>query len=66
MDGDGPGISDLVTMGIALAACLVVFFGLGWLVDLRLGTFPGFALVGLLVGIVVAGFYFYKQSKRFM
>jgi len=66
MDGDGPGTSDLITMGIALAACLVVTFGLGWLIDLRLGTFPGFALAGFLLGIVTDGFYVYRQSKRFM
>lgn len=66
MDGDGPGTSDLITTGVALAACLIVGFGLGWLVDLKLSTFPGFALVGLLLGVVAAGFYFYRESKRFM
>ncbi len=66
MNGDGPGASDLITMGVTLAACLVVGFGLGWLVDAQVGSFPAFALVGLLLGIAAAGVYFYRQSKRFM
>lgn len=66
MTSNGPGVSDLITMGLTLALCLVLGFGLGWLVDLALGTFPATALVGLLLGIVTAGFYFYRQSQRFM
>lgn len=66
MSGDGPGASELITMGVTLAACLVVGFGLGWLVDLRFGSFPGFALLGLLLGTAAAGVYFYRQTKRFM
>lgn len=52
-------------MGATLATCVVAGFGLGWLVDLSLGTFPGFALAGLAVGIVAACFYFYKVFKRY-
>ncbi len=66
MTGNGPGASDLITMGVTLALCLVVGFGLGWLVDLAVGSFPAVALLGLLPGIVAAGFYFYRQSQRFM
>ncbi len=62
----GPGLGDLLSMGMTLAMCLVAGFGLGWLVDLPLGTFPVFALVGLLLGVVAACLYTYKLFQRFM
>ncbi len=52
-------------MGTGMAACVVAGFGLGWLVDLPFGSFPGFALVGLGLGIVAACYYVYKLFKRF-
>jgi F0F1-type ATP synthase assembly protein I len=64
--GDGPEIGDLLGMGASIAGCLVVGFGIGWLVDLGTRTFPAFALVGLLMGIISAGFYVYGQFKKFM
>jgi hypothetical protein len=61
----GPGLGDLLSLGMTLALCLVVGFGLGWLADLPGGTFPIFALVGLALGVVAACFWFYKIFKRF-
>jgi F0F1-type ATP synthase assembly protein I len=52
-------------MGLTLATCVVVGFGLGWLADNAFGTFPGFALAGLAVGVVAASLYFYKVFKRY-
>ncbi len=52
-------------MGLTLATCVIVGFGLGWLLDLPFATFPGFALVGLLAGVVAASVYFYKTYKKF-
>lgn len=66
MDSGGPGLGDLLSMGVTLASCLVVGFGLGWLADRPLGTFPAFALAGLALGVVAACAYFYKQFKRYM
>jgi F0F1-type ATP synthase assembly protein I len=63
--GDGPGLGDLLSMGVSLALCVVAGFGLGWLVDLGTGTFPVFAMVGLLLGVVAASLYAYKMFKRF-
>lgn len=48
-----------------MAACVVAGFGLGWLVDSFLGSFPGFALAGLGLGIVVASWYVWSILKRF-
>ncbi|HZZ51919.1 MAG TPA: AtpZ/AtpI family protein [Pseudonocardia sp.] len=64
--GGGPEISDLLGMGTSIAGCVVAGFGLGWLVDLALGSFPVCALVGLLLGVIAAGFYMYGQFKKFM
>lgn len=66
MAGGGPDLGDLLSLGVTLASLLVVGFGLGWLVDAQLGTFPGFALAGLALGVVAASAYFYKLFKRYM
>jgi F0F1-type ATP synthase assembly protein I len=63
--GDGPGLGDLLSMGVTLALCVVAGFGLGWLLDLATGTFPAFAMVGLLLGLVMASLYVYKLFKRY-
>lgn len=65
MTSGGPDLRDLASMGIALATCVVAGFGLGWLVDLPLDTFPGFAMLGLALGVVAACIYFYKMFKRY-
>ena len=65
MSNSGPELGDLLSMGLSLATCVIVGFGLGWLVDLGFGSFPGFALAGLGLGIVAAGVYFYKVFKRY-
>lgn len=65
MNATGPELGDLLSMGLTLATCVMLGFGLGWLADLPGGTFPGFALVGLLLGVIGAGVYFYKVFKRY-
>lgn len=55
-----------MSMGVTLATCVLAGFGLGWLVDQPFRTFPGFALAGLGLGIVAAGFFMYVQFKKFM
>lgn len=66
MKSDGPGLGDLASMGVTLATCVLAGFGLGWLVDQPFGTFPGFALAGLGLGILAAGAFIYVQFKKFM
>lgn len=65
MDASGPELGDLLSMGLTLATCVIVGFGLGWLVDFWADSFPGFALAGLLAGVVAASVYFYKTYKKF-
>jgi F0F1-type ATP synthase assembly protein I len=64
--GGGPELGDLLSLGLTLAGCLVVGYGLGWAADQFTGTFPVFALVGIAVGIAAACTYFYKTFKRYM
>lgn len=66
MSTSGPELSDLLSMGLTIALCLVAGFGLGWLADLPMETFPAFSLAGLGLGVVAACFYVYKLFKRFM
>ena len=65
MAGSGPELGDLLSMGLTLALCVVVGFGLGWLGDLATGTFPLIAMVGLALGVALAVVYVVKQFKRY-
>lgn len=64
--GGGPQMSELVGLGLAITALLLVFPGLGWLLDSVLDSFPAFVLVGFAIGIGAAGTYTYLQFKKFM
>jgi F0F1-type ATP synthase assembly protein I len=66
MSGRGPGLGDVFTIGIALAANLVVGFAIGWGVDLLTGTFPVFAFVGFGFGLITAGVTVFRLSRRYM
>lgn len=66
MNNEGPNLGDLLSMGVTLAGCVVVGFGLGWLVDRPLGAFPGFAFAGLGLGVFAACVVVYQQFKRYM
>ena len=65
MAGSGPQLGDLLSMGMTLALCVVVGFGLGWLGDLATGTFPLIAMIGLALGAAAAAVYVVKMFKRF-
>lgn len=66
MAADGPQLGDLLSMGLTLAGCLAVGFGLGWLGDRAFGVFPALTLVGLALGIAAACVYAYKLFQRYM
>jgi F0F1-type ATP synthase assembly protein I len=63
--GSGPELGDLLSMGLTLALCVVLGFGLGWLGDLATGTFPLLAMLGLALGVAMAVVYVVKQFKRY-
>ena len=65
MAGSGPELGDLLSMGLTLALCVVLGFGLGWLGDLATGTFPLLAMLGLALGVAMAVVYVVKQFKRY-
>ena len=65
MPASGPELGDLLSMGLTLALCVILGFGLGWLGDLATGTFPLLAMVGLALGVALATVYVVKQFKRY-
>ena len=65
MASSGPQLGDLLSMGMTLALCVLAGFGLGWLGDLVVGTFPLIAMIGLALGVAVAAVYVVKQFKRY-
>lgn len=52
-------------MGLVIALLLVGALGLGWLADSVLNTLPVFTLVGLALGIVLAGRYTFVEFRKF-
>jgi hypothetical protein len=52
-------------MGVVIALLLVVALGLGFLADRLLNTLPILTLVGLVLGIVMAGRYTYVKFRSF-
>lgn len=64
--GNGPDLSDLLSFGMATAACLVAGLALGWFVDAELDTLPVFTLFGLAVGIVATCLYVYAKLKKYL
>jgi F0F1-type ATP synthase assembly protein I len=65
VDSSGPELGDLLSMGLTLALCVIIGFGLGWLGDLATGTFPLLAMIGLALGVVLATVYVVMQFKRY-
>ncbi len=62
--GEGPTGTDLIGLGVLLAAVVVVPLVVGAFVDGALHTSPLFILVGLLLGIVGAVLVIYTRFVR--
>ena len=54
---------DLIGLGGLLVGSVVVFTGLGLLLDGALGSSPAFTLSGVALGIVVAGVGFWFRIR---
>jgi F0F1-type ATP synthase assembly protein I len=52
-------------MGLVSALLLVVALAAGWAADSWFHTLPIFTLLGLLVGIGLAGRYTYSEFRKF-
>lgn len=59
-----PGWSSLLGLGAVTALLLVIGLALGWLADKFLHTLPIFTLVGLVLGIALAGRYTYVEIRK--
>jgi F0F1-type ATP synthase assembly protein I len=59
--GEAYGLSAL---GITFGAAVVVFTGIGWLLDRWLGTIPVFTIVATLVGAVLGFLSVYFRIRR--
>ncbi len=57
-------LGPYMTLGIQLAAAVVVFFLIGWWLDTHYGTSPTFRIIGLLVGSVGGMIKFLKSATE--
>jgi F0F1-type ATP synthase assembly protein I len=58
------GWSDLLGMGLVVAAAVAAGIGLGLVVDAVAGTAPVFLLVGLLLGVIGAVGYTVSKFRQ--
>lgn len=70
-DDDGPGrrgrstAFQFLQLGTTNAIILMIWFGIGLLVDERLRTLPIFLMVGLLAGIGSCVYVTYRMMSQF-
>jgi len=53
-----------VSIGMTFAGAIVMFMGLGWLVDRWLGTLPLFLVAGALGGAVLSFIWVFQKLKQ--
>lgn len=56
-------MSPYLTVGISLAGAMLVYVGLGYLVDRWLGTSPTYLIVGSVAGMVSFFVQLYRLTK---
>jgi F0F1-type ATP synthase assembly protein I len=61
-----PDMMALLGIGVANVVALGVGLGLGWFIDDRAGTLPLFTMLGLAVGIVLAGLVTWSEIRKFV
>lgn len=66
MTEEGPGWSQLLGLGTAIAGLVIAGTGLGWFADSRFHTSPRYVLVGVALGIIAAVLYAYAQIRKFL
>jgi F0F1-type ATP synthase assembly protein I len=50
--------------GYGLVGAIILFGGIGYLLDMWLKTLPAFLLIGLLVGLIVGFYALLKATRR--
>ncbi|MDQ4117564.1 MAG: AtpZ/AtpI family protein [Actinomycetota bacterium] len=65
-DGGGPGLRDLLNMGMTLGLYVAIGLAAGLFADHVLDTAPLFVLVGIALGVVGAAAHVYRLLRRFM
>lgn len=58
----GIEVGPLLTLGLQLGISVAVFFGLGYLADVRFGTAPWCALAGAVIGIAGGLIKFLREA----
>lgn len=66
MPQDELGWSEVLNMGVVLAAAILAGLGLGWLVDSLIGTTPIFLFLGLALGVAGAVRYSYVELRKYL
>jgi F0F1-type ATP synthase assembly protein I len=65
MPAKSPGLRELAGLGSGIAILVGGGMALGWFIDSKAQTSPAFALVGVAWGMVMAGWYSYRQVKKY-
>ncbi len=61
---DWQAIGEALTLGFSVVSSLVLCIGGGVLLDRWLGTAPIFVLIGVVLGLVTAGYSLYQLAAR--
>ena len=56
-------VGPYLGIGVSLAVTVLLGVGVGYWLDGRLGTTPAFVLAGAVVGILAAGYHFYRLVR---
>ena len=64
--GSGPGVFDLMALGLTMALLVGAGLGLGLLVDDWLGSSPIATMVGLALGVGFAGLALWDKARRYL
>ena len=61
-----PGLMELLSLGAYSGFCVAIGVLVGWLADRAFGTSPTLTAVGLLLGVVGAGFGTVRLMRRML
>lgn len=65
MSSNTPSILRLIAIGTTIAVLVAGGMLLGWFVDDQASTFPVFTMLGLALGMTIAGLQLYSIFRKF-